>query len=50
MGPLGVDGAGPVPILVAALGPALLRVAGELADGTLTWMAAPPVIGERIAP
>jgi 5,10-methylenetetrahydromethanopterin reductase len=50
MGPLRVDGAGPVPILVAALGPALLRVAGELADGTLTWMAAPPVIGERIAP
>ena len=35
---------------MAALGPALLRVAGELADGTLTWMAAPQVIGERIAP
>lgn len=50
MGPLKVDDAGPVPILVAALGPALLRVAGELADGTLTWMAAPRVIGDRIAP
>ena len=50
MGPIKVDDAGPVPILVAALGPALLRVAGELADGTLTWMAAPEVIGERIAP
>jgi F420-dependent oxidoreductase-like protein len=50
MGPIRVDDAGPVPILVAALGPALLRVAGELADGTLTWMAAPKVIGERIAP
>lgn len=52
MGPLTVDDAGPVPIpvLVAALGPALLRVAGELADGTLTWMAAPRVVGERIAP
>jgi F420-dependent oxidoreductase-like protein len=50
MGPLKVDDAGPVPILVAALGPALLRVAGELADGTLTWMAAPEVIGKRIAP
>jgi 5,10-methylenetetrahydromethanopterin reductase len=49
-GPLRVDGAGPVPVLVAALGPALLRVAGELADGTLTWMAAPQVIGDRIAP
>jgi 5,10-methylenetetrahydromethanopterin reductase len=50
MGPLRVGDAGPVPILVAALGPALLRVAGELADGTLTWMAAPRVIGDRIAP
>src|SRR5205807_5751885 len=50
MGPIKVDDAGPVPILVAALGPALLRVAGELADGTLTWMAAPEVVGERIAP
>jgi F420-dependent oxidoreductase-like protein len=50
MGPIKVDDARPVPILVAALGPALLRVAGELADGTLTWMAAPEVIGERIAP
>ena len=50
MGPIKVDDAGPVPVLVAALGPALLRVAGELADGTLTWMAAPRVVGDRIAP
>lgn len=50
MGPVKVDDAGPVPVLVAALGPALLRVAGELADGTLTWMAAPKVIGDRMAP
>jgi F420-dependent oxidoreductase-like protein len=28
----------PVPLLVAALGPVMLRIAGELADGTLTWM------------
>ena len=49
-GPITVEGAGPVPILVAALGPKLLRVAGELADGTLTWMAAPELVGERIAP
>jgi F420-dependent oxidoreductase-like protein len=50
MGPIKVDDAGSVPVLVAALGPALLRVAGELADGTLTWMAAPKVIGDRMAP
>jgi 5,10-methylenetetrahydromethanopterin reductase len=50
MGPIIVEGAGPIPVLVAALGPAMLRVAGELADGTLTWMASPEVVGERIAP
>jgi F420-dependent oxidoreductase-like protein len=52
MGPLQVDDADPqpLPVLVAALGPALLRVAGELADGTLTWMASPDVVGKRIAP
>ena len=50
MGPITVDGTGPVPVLVGALGPALLRVAGELADGTLTWMAAPRVVADRIAP
>jgi F420-dependent oxidoreductase-like protein len=50
MGPIKIDGAGPIPVLVAALGPAMLRVAGELADGTLTWMAAPELIAERIAP
>jgi F420-dependent oxidoreductase-like protein len=50
MGPITIADAGHVPVLVAALGPAMLRVAGELADGTLTWMAAPELIGERIAP
>ena len=50
MGPIKVDDAGPVPVLVAALGPAMLRVAGELADGTLTWMAGQKVIGDRMAP
>ena len=51
MGPLTVnDATRPIPVLVAALGPALLRVAGELADGTLTWMASPEVVGRRIAP
>jgi F420-dependent oxidoreductase-like protein len=50
MGPISVDDGHPVPVMVAALGPALLRVAGELGDGTLTWMAAPRVVGDRIAP
>ena len=35
---LQVPGAGPVPVIVAALGPLMLQVTGELADGTVTWM------------
>jgi F420-dependent oxidoreductase-like protein len=40
----------PVPVLVSALGPRLLRVAGELADGTITWMAPPQAIRTHVAP
>ena len=40
----------PVPVLVAALGPRLLRVAGALADGAVLWMAPPRAIAEHIAP
>jgi F420-dependent oxidoreductase-like protein len=40
----------PVPVLLAALGPRLLRVAGETADGTVLWMAPPPAIESHVAP
>ena len=40
----------PVPVLLSALGPRLLRVAGEVADGTVLWLATPQVIGEHVAP
>ncbi|MDQ1725831.1 MAG: hypothetical protein QOG52_2859 [Frankiaceae bacterium] len=40
----------PVPVLVAALGPRLLRVAGEVADGTVLWMAPARAIETHIAP
>ncbi len=33
-----VGSAPPPPVLVAALGPAMLRLCGRLADGTITWM------------
>ena len=33
-----VTGAKPPPVLVAALGPDMLRLCGRLADGTITWM------------
>ncbi|MEX0665410.1 MAG: TIGR03564 family F420-dependent LLM class oxidoreductase [Acidimicrobiia bacterium] len=39
-----------VPVLVSALGARLLRVAGELADGTVLWMAPPRAIESHIAP
>jgi F420-dependent oxidoreductase-like protein len=45
-----VTPAHPVPVLVSALGPRLLRVAGELADGTVLWMAPPAAIGNHIVP
>ncbi|MEY2570251.1 MAG: hypothetical protein QOE63_601 [Acidimicrobiaceae bacterium] len=40
----------PVPVLVAALAPRLLRVAGAIADGTILWMANGRAIGEHVAP
>ena len=38
------------PVLISALAPAMLRVAGELADGTITWMAGISAIEEHIVP
>ena len=48
--PLTVAGASPFPILVAALGPAMLRLAGELSEGTLLWMGGRSVVEHRIVP
>ena len=39
-----------VPLLVAALGPAMLRLAGTLADGTITWMTGPKTLESHIVP
>jgi alkanesulfonate monooxygenase SsuD/methylene tetrahydromethanopterin reductase-like flavin-dependent oxidoreductase (luciferase family) len=36
---INLAGAQPFPILISALAPLMLRVAGEVADGTITWMA-----------
>jgi F420-dependent oxidoreductase-like protein len=48
--PADVPGAGPPPVLVAAMGPAMLRAAGELAGGTVTWLAGPRTIADHIRP
>jgi F420-dependent oxidoreductase-like protein len=47
---LAVPGVTPPPVLVAALGPQLLRVTGRLADGTAIWMGGPRYIAETAAP
>jgi F420-dependent oxidoreductase-like protein len=40
----------PIPVVLGALGPRLLRVAGSLADGTVTWMANAEAIRSHVAP
>lgn len=40
----------PVGLLVAALGPRLLRVAGERTDGTILWMANARAVETHVAP
>ncbi len=47
---LDVPGVKPVPLIVAALGPLMLKIAGELADGTTTWMTGPKTLEEHIIP
>jgi 5,10-methylenetetrahydromethanopterin reductase len=47
---LDVPGASPAPILVAALAPLMLRVAGEVADGTITYWANERALGEHVVP
>lgn len=48
--PVRVPGGTPVPVYVAAMGPKALRVTGELADGTLPFLAGPRTVGEFIVP
>ncbi|MEV0403044.1 TIGR03564 family F420-dependent LLM class oxidoreductase [Actinoallomurus sp. NPDC050550] len=50
VGQVGVAGATPPPVLLAALAPAMLRLAGELADGTVTWMTGPQTLADHIVP
>lgn len=39
-----------VPLLLSALSPRMLRIAGRFADGVVLWMASASVIESRIAP
>jgi F420-dependent oxidoreductase-like protein len=48
--PMNVTDLTPTPILLAALGPVMLRMAGEHASGTILWMADERAIADYIAP
>jgi F420-dependent oxidoreductase-like protein len=48
--PVALPGGTPVPVYVAAMGPKALRVTGELADGTLPYLAGPRTIEGFIVP
>ena len=39
-----------LPVYVAALSPAMLRLAGELADGVVLWLCTPPYIRDVVIP
>jgi F420-dependent oxidoreductase-like protein len=41
---------GRVPVVVAALGPQMLRLTGEQADGTVLWMTGPATVRDHIVP
>jgi F420-dependent oxidoreductase-like protein len=48
-GPLQISATAP-PVLVAALGDTMLKIAGRLASGTVTWMTGPATIEAHIIP
>jgi F420-dependent oxidoreductase-like protein len=48
--PLDITDIAAPPILLAALAPVMLRVAGEHASGTILWMADERAIGDHIVP
>jgi len=48
--PFDVAPVAPLPVLLSALGPVMLRIAGERADGTVLWMADERAIGDHIVP
>ncbi len=40
----------PPPVLIAALAPVMLRIAGEMTDGTITWMVGHKTLETHIVP
>jgi F420-dependent oxidoreductase-like protein len=48
--PIEIMGVEAPPVLVAALGDTMLKLAGRVADGTITWMTGTATVGGHIAP
>ena len=48
--PLDVTDVGPTPVLLAALGPNMLRLCGERTQGTILWMADVRAIATHVVP
>lgn len=47
---LDIPGAERMPVVIAGLGPVMLKLAAQLADGTNTWMVGPKTMAEHILP
>lgn len=47
---LSVPRPGRVPVLLAAMAPAMLKLAGQRTDGTILWMTGPATVRDYIAP
>ncbi len=47
---IAVPGAEPLPVVIAGLGQVMLRLAGEMTDGTSTWMVGPKTMADHIVP
>ncbi|MGH3381576.1 MAG: TIGR03564 family F420-dependent LLM class oxidoreductase [Actinoallomurus sp.] len=50
VGSVSAPGATAPSVLLAALGPAMLRLAGELTEGTVTWMTGPRTLADHVVP
>lgn len=48
--PLDLGPVAPLPVLVAALGPVMLAIAGERADGIVLWMADERAVADHVVP
>jgi 5,10-methylenetetrahydromethanopterin reductase len=49
-GALEIRGASPVRVVLAAMGPKMLELAGGMADGTVTFMTGPKVLATHVVP